>query len=128
MVLNSSRTARLAIVILTLAIWLSLSSNVSAVILDQSVPDGNASFGINFTVAQTFTVGRSGGLSALEFLLSSPSNSNPTGITFAIARLNPDGSPLDDWESQAVEIQHRVFASQSRRWERFEFAPIPVVA
>ena len=97
-------------------------------ILDQSQERRNG--GLNATgntIAQSFTVGISGQLSAIEFQLSSPGG-GPTDLIFAVVAPLLDGSPPIDWQTLAIILETRTIPDQSRRFERFDFTPFDVSA
>ncbi len=103
--MKPSKIAGIVVILLFIVGLPSISSAQEAnLVLDQDVSTHIGSLGgisDNLT-AQTFTVGIGGFLSRIEVQISGAVQG--TEILFAVIPVNSDGSPVEDWHSEALSM------------------------
>ena len=99
----------------------------ASLVLDQEVDEGNTSFGVDELFAQSFTVGISGMLKAIEVVASGTSDGS-IKFSVGLVRASQDGIPPDDWENELLFYEsYTIDNNPYREWYRFDFPPVKVV-
>ena len=99
----------------------------SAQTLDQEVGYGNSSFGIDELFAQSFTVGISGNLSAIEVVANGAQN-KITNFSVGLVRTQ-NGTPPMNWQNELLFYQsYSLNNINYSDWYRFEPTSVEVTA
>jgi len=125
--MKASNIAGIVVILLLIFGLSSLSSAQEAsLVLDQDVSTHIGSLGVsgdNLT-AQTFAVGIGGFLSRIEVQISGAELG--TEIRFAVIPVNSDGSPVEDWHSEALSMITMTLDYITHSMIPFDLAPIRV--
>ena len=107
--------------------FIAQSNSEATLILDQEVGQGNTSFGVDELFAQSFTVGISGKLRAIEVVASGVSE-GVMNFSVGLVRACQDGTPPIDWQQELLFYEsYSIYNNPYHEWYRFKLRPIKVL-